>query len=85
MNTITDTIKNLRIFVQDHIRGTAIGDLLVSLGKALGFNDLLTRILYAQDRKEPTKSMLYAEKYFSGHKKDLDFIAGLFADDFSSY
>lgn len=83
MSTITDTIKDLRIFVQDHIRGTVPGDGIVSFFKALGVNDLLTRILYAQDRKEPTKSMLYAEKYFGAHQKELDAVAALLADDLS--
>lgn len=83
MSTITDTIKNLRIFVQDHIRGTALGDGIVSFFKALGVNDLFTRILYAQDRKEPTKGMQNAEKYFGTHQKETEAVAALLADDLS--
>lgn len=83
MNNITDFIKDLRIYVQDHVRGTALGDGLVSILKALGVNDWLTRILYRQDRKEPTKGMQYAEKYFSEHQKEVDAIALLLADDLS--
>lgn len=83
MNTITDTIKKLRIFVQEHIRGSVPGDLLVNLGIALGINDLLTRIIYAQNRKEPTKGMQNAEKYFTEHQKDAEAVAALFADDTS--
>ncbi len=83
MNTTADIIKNLRIFVQDHIRGTVLGDSIVSCFKFLGINDLLTRILYAEDRKAPTKGMQYAEKYFSEHEKDYRAIASLFADDLS--
>lgn len=83
MNTITDTIKNLRIFVQDRVRGSVLGDSIVACGKALGINDLLTRLMYVQDRKEPTKGMLYAEKYFTDHKKELDSVAELLADDLS--
>lgn len=83
MNTTSESIKNFRIFVQNHIRGTILGDGLVAFGKALGLNDFLTRLMYRQDRKEPTKGMLFAEKYFNEHKKDLDSIAALFADDLS--
>lgn len=83
MSKLNDTIKNLRIFAQDHVRGTMLGDGLVSALKALGVNDWLTRILYLQDRKEPTKGMQYAEKYFSEHKKEVDAIASLLADDLS--
>lgn len=83
MSTITDIIKNLRIFVQDHIRGNFLGDAMVTFGKALGVNDLLTRIMYAKERKEPTKGMLYAEKYFTEHQKDAEAVAALFADDLS--
>lgn len=83
MNTIIETIKNFRIFVQDHIRGSVLGDGIVACGKALGINDWLTRLMYAQDRKEPTKGMLYAEKYFSEHQKDVETTAALFADDLS--
>lgn len=83
MSTSIDIIKNLRIFVQNHIRGTVLGDSIVSLFKALGANDLLTRILYAEERKEPTKGMEYAKKYFETHQADIDFISGLLADDLS--
>ena len=83
MNTITDSIKKLRIFVQNHIRGTIPGDAVVSLFKVLGVNDLLTGILYSHDRKEPTLSMQNAEKYFDKHQKDTDIIASLLADDLS--
>lgn len=83
MSRISDNIKNLRIFVQEHIRGSFFGDSIVNLGKFLGLNDVLTRILYAQDRKEPTKGMLYAEKYFSEHKTEVEAIASLLSDDTS--
>lgn len=83
MSTITDSIKSLRIFVQDHIRGTIPGDAVVSFFKALGVNDLLTRILYSQDRKEPTPGMKNAEKYFDKHQKETQVIASLLADDLS--
>ena len=83
MSKISDNIKTLRIFVQEHIRGTWFGDGIVTFGKFLGLNDLLTRILYAQDRKEPTAGMLFAEKYFSEHQKDVEEISAMLADDFS--
>ena len=83
MSTITDYIKNLRIFVQNHIRGTIPGDALVSFFKVLGVNDLLTSIVYSQDRKVPTLSMQNAEKYFVKHQKDVEFIASLLSDDLS--
>ena len=83
MNTISETIKTVRIFVQNHIRGTVPGDGIVSFGKFLGINDLLTRLMYRQDRKEPTKGMLYAKKYFGEHQKELAETAALFADDAS--
>ncbi len=83
MSTITDIIKKLRIFVQDHIRGTLPGDAVVSLLKTLGVNDWFTRILYAQDRKNPTKGMQNAEKFFEQHKEDIEKISGLLADDLS--
>ncbi len=83
MNTITETIKKSRIFVQEHIRGTILGDGIVNVLKALGINDVMTRILYAQDRKNPTQGMKNAEKYFTEHQKDIDRIAALLADDFS--
>ncbi len=83
MNKITDFIKDLRIYVQDHVRGTALGDGLVSILKTMGVNDWLTRVLYRHDRKEPTKGMQYAEKYFSEHQKEVDAIASLLADDLS--
>ena len=57
MSKTTENIKKLRIFVQDNIRGTLLGDGIVSFFKSLGINDLFTRILYVQDRKEPTKGM----------------------------
>jgi hypothetical protein len=69
--------------VQDNIRGTLLGDGIVSFFKALGVNDLFTKIIYAQDRKEPTKGMQNAEKYFSEHTEDLNKVASLFADDYS--
>lgn len=83
VSTITDTIKNLRIFIQDHIRGTVPGDILVNFFKVLGINDCMTRIIYAQDRKEPTKGMKNAEKYFTEHQQDLEAVAALLADDLS--
>lgn len=83
MRNITDTIKNLRIFVQEHIRGTIAGDAFVSFFKVLGANDLLTGILYAQDRKTPTPGMQNAKNYFKAHQKDLEAVAALFADDLS--
>jgi len=83
VNTITDTIKNLRIFVQDHIRGTVPGDLAVSFFKGLAVNDILTRIVYKQEQKNPTKAMLYADRYFTAHQKDVEQITNLLADEFS--
>lgn len=83
MSTITSTIKKLRLFTQNHIRGTVIGDGLINVLKAMGVNDCFTKIIYAQDRKNPTKSMLYAQKYFAEHQKKTAEIASLFADDFS--
>lgn len=83
MSTITSTIKKLRLFTQNHIRGTVIGDGFINVFKAMGVNDCFTKIIYAQDRKNPTKSMLYAQKYFAEHQKKTAEIASLFADDFS--
>lgn len=83
VSSITDTIKQFRIFVQDHIRGTAFGDTIVSFFKALGVNDWFTRILYAQERKTPTKGMISAENFFEQNKKVLEETAALFADDLS--
>lgn len=83
LSKITDNIKKLRIFIQNHIRGSLLGDSLVNFGKHLGLNDILTRVLYAEDRKHPTKGMLYAETYFAEHQKDLEDVAELWADDLS--
>ena len=83
MSTVTDTIKNLRLFVQDHIRGSVLGDSIVSFFKVLGVNDCFTRILYAQDCKTPSGSMQNTEKYFAEHQKELESIASLLADDAS--
>lgn len=83
MSTTADTIKKLRIFVQEHIRGTLLGDAVVSCFKALGVNDILTRVLYTQERKAPTRGMQNAVKYFTEHQKDLEFVASLLADDLS--
>lgn len=83
MTTITKTIKNIRVYVQNHLRGTVLGDGAVNLLKKLGVNDLFTRIIYAQDRKHPTIGMLNAEKYFGTHQKQLDAIEALLADDVS--
>lgn len=83
MSTITTTIKQIRLFTQNHIRGTLLGDGVISFFKALGVNDFFTRILYAQDRKNPTKSMQYATKYYSEHQKELEATASLFADNTS--
>jgi len=83
VNTITDTIKNLRIFVQDHIRGTVPGDIAVSFFKGLAVNDILTRIVYKQEQKNPTKAMLYADRYFTAHQKDVEQITNLLEDEFS--
>lgn len=83
MNTISNTIKKLRIFVQDHVRGSLLGDSLVNFLKALGVNDLLTYILYRQDRKHQSKTMEIAKNYFSAHAKELDAVCDLLADDFS--
>lgn len=83
MSTITNTIKNLRIFVQDHIRGTVPGDAVVSFFKFLGVNDLLTRVLYAQERKNPTRGMQNTEKFLIGQQQQLSETAALFADDLS--
>ena len=83
MSTITTTIKKIRLFTQNHVRGTVFGDSVINFFKALGVNDYFTKILYAQDRKSPTKSMQYAEKYFAEHQNELDKISSLFADDLS--
>jgi len=83
VSKIVIKIKELRLFVQDHIRGTRLGDGIVAFCKALGINDFFTRILYANDRKNPTESMLEAERYFSSHQKELEQVAALFADDLS--
>lgn len=83
MSTITNCIKSLRRFTQNHIRKTTLGDSIVNLFKAMGLNDYFTKILYFEDRKKPTKSMLYAEKYFTEHQKDLEEISSLFSDDVS--
>lgn len=83
MSKLTSFIKKLRLFTQNHIRGTVLGDGVINIFKALGVNDCFTKILYSQDRKNPTKSMLYAEKYFAEHQKELEELASLFADDFS--
>ena len=83
MSIINDSIKKLRIFVQNHIRGTAAGDAVVSFFKTLGVNDLLTKIVYSQDRKEPPLSMQNAQKYFDKHQKEVASIAALLADDYS--
>lgn len=83
MSTITNCIKSLRRFTQNHIRKTTLGDGIVNLFKAIGLNDYFTKILYSEDRKKPTKSMLYAEKYFAEHQKDLEEISSLFSDDVS--
>ncbi len=83
MSTITNIIQKLRLFVQEHIRGTRLGDGIVSFFKALGVNDLFTRILYAKDRKEPTKDMQEAEAFFTAHKQELNDVAALFADELS--
>ncbi|MBQ8632559.1 MAG: FkbM family methyltransferase [Lachnospiraceae bacterium] len=83
MSTITSTIKKLRLFTQNHIRGTVLGDGFINFLKALGINDCFTRILYAQDRQNPTPSMRYAKKYFAEHQKETEEIASFFADDFS--
>lgn len=83
MSTITDTIKKLRIFVQEHVRGNVLGDAFVSFFKALGVNDALTVIMYAQDRKNPSQGMQNAENYFNSHQKDTEAVASLFADDLS--
>jgi len=83
LSTIADIIKKSRIFVQDHIRGTVPGDTLVSFFKALGVNDLLTRILYSQERKSPTRSMQNTEKFLIERQKELTETANLFADDLS--
>ena len=72
MNTIASTIKNLRLFAQNHIHGTTAGDGFISLLKELGVNDCFTRIIYAQDRKFPTEGMLFAQKYFDMHQKDIE-------------
>ena len=83
MNTVTDTIKQARIYVQKHIRGTFLGDGVINCLKKAGVNDFLTRILYARDRKEPTFGMQNAEKYFTTHQKEVETIAALLADDVS--
>lgn len=83
MSITTENIKKLRIFVQNHIRGTMAGDALVSFFKTLGVNDWFTRILYASEQKEPTQHMKNAEKYFAAQTDKTRQIAALFADDIS--
>lgn len=83
MSRTTESIKKLRIFVQNHIRGTVAGDAFVSFFKALGVNDWFTRILYSKERTEPTKSMRNTAKYFSEQKDKTEQIAALFADEAS--
>lgn len=69
--------------MQNHIRGTVAGDAFVSFFKTLGVNDLFTRILYAEERKNPTAGMQNAANYFSTHKEEVNLTASLFADDIS--
>ena len=83
MSNITTTIKNLRLFTQNHIRGTVLGDGIINILRRLGVNDFFTGIIYAVDRKNPTPYMRYAEKFFSIHQKELNETASLFADDLS--
>ena len=83
MSTITDTIRSLRLYAQEHIRGTALGDGIVNLLKAMGVNDLFTRIIYREHQKHPSRSMRQAEKYFATHQKETAAITGLLADDLS--
>ncbi len=83
MTSISDNIKSLRIFVQDHVRGNALGNGLVTVLKLLGINDFFTKIVYAQDRKTPTKSMLYAQKYYNAHKKETEDVTSFLADELS--
>lgn len=83
MSTITDIIRKLRLYAQEHIRGTAFGDGVVNFFKAMGLNDLFTRIIYNEHQKAPSKSMRQAEKYFSAHKKETDAIVAFLADDLS--
>lgn len=83
MNKITSGIKSLRTFVQKHVRGNVLGDGIVEFCKALGINNLFTFILYAQDRKQPTKRMTDCKNFFSHHQAETDRILALLADDTS--
>ncbi len=83
LSTIADNIKQFRVYVQEHIRGTFLGDGIVNFLKLLGVNDVLTRIIYSQDRKHPTQGMQNAKKYFAEHQKEVEAVASLLADDLS--
>ncbi len=83
MSTIASIIKKLRLFAQNRIRGTVLGDGVINLLKKLGINDLFTAILYAGDRKNPTKYMGYAKSFFSKYQNELEDTAALFADNLS--
>jgi len=83
VTTITTAIKSMRLYAQNHLRGTILGNALVASLKKIGVNDWFTRILYAQDRKCPTPGMLYAKKYFDTHQKQLAEVESLLADELS--
>ena len=79
-NNISTKIKDLRLFVQNHVRGSVIGDGVVDFFNMLGVNDQLTKVLYKQDQKNPTKAMQYATKFFNAHQKEIESITNLLAD-----
>ena len=80
MDNISTKIKDLRLFVQNHIRGSAIGDGVVDFFNMIGVNDQLTKILYTGDQKNPTKGMQNAVKFFNAHQKETDAVMNLLAD-----
>ena len=49
----------------------------------VGVNDQLTKILYNQDQKNPTKGMQYAVKFFNSHQNEIEAITNLLADELS--
>ena len=83
MDNISTKIKDLRLFVQNHVRGSAIGDGVVDFFNMVGVNDQLTKILYTQDQKNPTKGMQYAVKFFNSHQKEVEAVTNLLADQLS--
>ena len=72
MDNISTKIKDLRLFVQNHVRGSAIGDGVVDFFNMVGVNDQLTKILYTNDQKNPTKGMQNTIKFFNSHQQETD-------------